>query len=80
MAVGIILLYVVIVVIRNILEPRLIGKQIGLHPLATLIAMFLGLKLAGILGMVAFLVALTVLISFKRGKEKRRSLRELRSN
>lgn len=70
LAAGIILLYVVIVVIRNILEPRLIGRQIGLHPLVTLIAMFLGLKLVGILGMIAFPVALTVLISLKRGKEK----------
>ena len=48
LAVGMLMLYIVITVIRNILEPKIVGKQIGLHPLATLIFMFLGLKVLGI--------------------------------
>ncbi len=39
---GLLILYVVITAIRNILEPKIVGKQIGLHPLATLISMFVG--------------------------------------
>lgn len=31
LAAGILILYVVITVIRNILEPKIVGKQIGLH-------------------------------------------------
>lgn len=66
LAVGILVLYLIITVVRNIMEPRLVGKQIGLHPLVTLMSMFLGLKLVGLAGMVLFPVGLTVLLGFKR--------------
>lgn len=66
MAVGMVVLYIVITVIRNTIEPRLVGMQIGLHPLATLISMYLGLKLIGIIGMILFPVTLAVLINMKR--------------
>lgn len=68
LAVGILVLYLIITVIRNIVEPKLVGKQIGLHPLATLMAMFLGLKLIGIAGMVLFPVALTIVLGLKKTK------------
>ncbi|MCI5648434.1 MAG: sporulation integral membrane protein YtvI [Fusicatenibacter sp.] len=67
LAIGILVLYLIITVIRNILEPHLVGRQIGLHPLATLLAMYLGLKAAGIVGIIAFPVGLTVLLSLKQG-------------
>lgn len=64
--IGMAMLYVVIAAVRNTLEPRLVGKQIGLHPLATLIAMYMGLKLIGVLGMFIFPVTLAVVISMKK--------------
>lgn len=67
-AVGILVLYLVITVIRNILEPRIVGKQIGIHPLATLVAMILGLRLLGIIGMILFPVSLSVFMSFKKNE------------
>jgi len=57
---GLLIIYVVITVIRNILEPRIIGKRIGLHPLVTLIFMYLGLHVMGIIGM--FVFPLTVIL------------------
>lgn len=66
LAVGILILYVVITIIRNTVEPRIVGKQIGLHPLATLITMFLGLKLFGIIGMIVVPVSLAVLINLEK--------------
>lgn len=60
MAIGILVLYLVITGIRNTLEPKIVGKQIGLHPLATLAAMLLGLRLFGLVGMFAFPITLTV--------------------
>lgn len=65
-AFGMLLLYIVITVIRNIVEPKLVGKQIGLHPLATLIGMFVGLQLFGILGMFIIPVTMSILVQFKR--------------
>ncbi|MBQ7918932.1 MAG: sporulation integral membrane protein YtvI [Lachnospiraceae bacterium] len=66
MAVGMVLLYLVITIIRNTLEPRVVGKQIGLHPLATLIALYVGLKVLGIIGMFLFPVTLAVLVNMEK--------------
>jgi sporulation integral membrane protein YtvI len=51
---GILLLYAVITIVRNILEPRIIGKRIELHPLVTLIMMYLGLRVLGVVGVFLF--------------------------
>ncbi len=61
MAVGTILLYLVITVARNFLEPKIIGEQMGLHPLITLIALFCGLRLFGIIGMFGLPIALMII-------------------
>lgn len=41
------------ILIRQVLEPRIVGKHLGLYPLATMAAMFAGYRLAGVLGLVA---------------------------
>lgn len=66
LAVGILILYIVITVIRNIVEPKLVGKQIGLHPIATLAAMFVGLKILGFVGMIGFPVTLAIVVNLKK--------------
>ena len=66
MGIGILMVYLIITIIRNILEPKLVGKQIGLHPLATLISLYVGLKVAGIIGMFGFPVTLAILSSMIR--------------
>lgn len=66
LALGILLLYLIILVVRNMAEPRIVGKQIGLHPLATLASMFLGYKLLGLLGLIGFPVSLAVIFSAKK--------------
>lgn len=43
--------YAGMTVVRQILEPRVVGKYIGLSPLATLAAMYLGLRLFGLAGL-----------------------------
>lgn len=48
------LVYAVIAVVRNILEPKIVGYHIRLYPLVTLISMFVGLKAFGAAGMVLF--------------------------
>ncbi len=69
LGIGILVLYLIITFIRNTAEPRLVGKQIGLHPLATLIFMYLGLKFLGFLGMFLFPVTLAVFVNMKQGKD-----------
>lgn len=47
---GLLILYGAVMIIRQIAEPKIIGNSIGLHPLATLAAVYLGIKFAGFLG------------------------------
>lgn len=51
LGIGLLALYLIITVIRNIIEPKFVGSSLGLHPLATLFTMLIGLKILGILGM-----------------------------
>ena len=70
-AVGLIIMYVIITIVRNFLEPKVIGNQVGLHPIITLLSMFCGLKLLGIIGLFGFPLTLIVLNDLiKRGKIK----------
>lgn len=61
---GIIALYAVITVIRNFAEPRIIGGQMGINPLFTLLAMFIGIKLFGVAGIFLLPVALIVTVKY----------------
>ena len=49
---GLIALYVFITVVRNTIEPRIVGHQIGLHPIITITAMYAGLRLFGFVGFI----------------------------
>lgn len=55
------ILYLIVTVVRNILEPKIVGDHIGLHPLITLTAIIVGLKSLGLLGMVAFPITILIL-------------------
>ncbi len=52
LGIGLLILYAVSSIIRQILEPKLIGEGLGLHPLLSLIAMYAGLRLFGVWGMI----------------------------
>ena len=59
--------------VRNIIEPKIVGKQVGLHPLATLIAMFVGTKLFGIVGLFLLPMSLAIAVSLLRERENERN-------
>lgn len=65
-AIGLIVTYLIIIIIRNALEPRIIGKQIGLHPLIMLIAIYVGLKLFGLVGLIGLPLTIIVLMALYR--------------
>ena len=52
--IGLIVLYAVISIVRQFVEPRVVGGVSGLHPLAALAAMYCGLKLFGVIGLFVF--------------------------
>ncbi len=50
LGVGLLILYVIIVVVRQFIEPRIVGENLGIHPLLTLAAFYLGYRLFGFAG------------------------------
>ena len=52
LGIGLLVLYAVSSVVRQILEPKLIGEGLGLHPLLSLVSMYAGLRLFGVWGMI----------------------------
>ena len=50
-AIGLAAIYLAAAITRSVLEPRLIGKQMGIDPLVTLVTLYLGYRLWGVLGM-----------------------------
>ena len=58
-AIGLIVIYVIITVIRQYIEPKIVGSSLGVHPIVTLAGLYFGLKLFGFMGM--FIIPLTVM-------------------
>ena len=52
LGIAIIMLFAIMSITRQFLEPRLVSKHIGTHPIFTLIAMYTGFKFIGILGLI----------------------------
>lgn len=50
LGIGLIILYGVITVIRQVLEPRLVAMNVGMHPVITLFGMYLGVQVFGFIG------------------------------
>ncbi len=72
MGVALIIIWIIVAVVRQIAEPKLIGKGIGLHPLATLASVYIGGKLAGFTGIVAgplIAVGIKALLPILMGKK-----------
>ncbi len=66
LGIGLSILYGVILITRQILEPKVLASSVGLDPLPTLIAMFVGLKLFGVLGLIIGPVSLVILSAIHR--------------
>ncbi len=60
MGIGVLVLYIFITVMRQFIEPKLVAGQLGLPPFVTIIGMYIGLKVFGIIGM--FIVPLTIIL------------------
>lgn len=66
MALGLSIIYILGIIIRQVMEPKVVGNQIGLHPLVTLIAMYIGLEIFGVVGMVIGPVSIIILKSLQK--------------
>lgn len=52
LAVALLVLYGIISLVRQLIQPKIVGDSIGIHPLETLISLYIGLKVLGVLGLI----------------------------
>ena len=68
LGIELLVIYGIVTVIRNYVEPKIVGTQLGLHPIITLVAMFVGLRLFGFWGLFGLPVGISFL--WKQKMEK----------
>jgi len=61
LAIAIFVLWAIMSIVRQFIEPRIVSKQIGIHPIFTLIAMYTGFKFMGVIGMLIGPIILIIL-------------------
>ncbi|MFR8104710.1 MAG: sporulation integral membrane protein YtvI [Clostridia bacterium] len=61
LGIAILVLWTIMSVVRQLMEPRIVGNHIGIHPIFTLLAMYTGFKFIGILGMFVGPIVLIIL-------------------
>ena len=54
-------LYIITLVIKQLLEPKIVSNKIGIHPIFTLLAMYTGFKFLGIIGLLLGPIILIIL-------------------
>lgn len=60
LGIGLLVIYAIISIIRQILEPKLVASQLGLPPFLTIMAMYIGTQLFGFIGL--FLLPITIML------------------
>lgn len=63
LGVAIIVLWIIMSIVRQFLEPKIVSGKIGIHPIFTLIAMYTGFKVIGVMGMLVGPIVLIILKS-----------------
>ncbi|MDF2511938.1 MAG: putative rane protein [Herbinix sp.] len=62
LGIGMLILYIIITAVRQTVEPKIVGQQIGLHPILTLLLMYVGAQLMGVLGLFILPILATLLV------------------
>ena len=65
-AIGLVVIYLVCQVVKQLLQPKMVGDSIGLNPLGTLAFMFIGYRLYGVIGMIIGVPVGMVLVNMNR--------------
>ncbi len=72
--VSLLIIQALVFVVRQLAEPKVISKQIGVHPILTLISIYIGLKFFGIMGVifapVITLLAVNLYVSYRENADR----------
>lgn len=69
-AIGLLVVYMIIVITKNIMEPKLIAKNLGVTPVVSLVGMYLGMKIMGLMGLIIVPTLLMVIIQVVKVKQQ----------
>lgn len=62
------ILYLIITIVRNFAEPKIVGSKMGINPLFILFTMFLGIKIFGFAGLIILPVTFIVVIKYYKNE------------
>lgn len=65
-ALGLLITYGIVTVVRNFIEPKIIGDQLGLNPVVSVASIYLGYRLFGVFGMILMPIAVQIVISLHK--------------
>ena len=51
LGISLLILYVIVLIVHQLIEPKIVSKSLGIHPIFTLISMYTGFKLIGLIGL-----------------------------
>ncbi len=66
MGVGLVIIYLAVILMRQFIEPKIVSQNIGIHPLTTLMAMYVGFRIFSIGGMIVGPLVMVMLVSLYR--------------
>lgn len=66
LALGLGLLYLIITVVRHFVEPKIVGDQLGLPPILSLLCIYLGFVLFGVFGAILFPIIMNILLCLQK--------------
>ncbi|WP_353105976.1 sporulation integral membrane protein YtvI [Acetoanaerobium noterae] len=61
MGIGLLTVYLFVTIVRNILEPKIVGGQLGIHPVVAIVGMFVGANLLGVIGLFGVPITLSLI-------------------
>jgi len=70
-AIGLGIIYGVITITRQVMQPKILGDQMGAHPLASLMSIFIGFRIFGLLGLVIGPSLLMIFIAIYETKHEK---------
>ena len=62
LAFGLFILYIVITLVRQLLEPRVVGTSLGINPIVSIVSIYFGFKTLGVIGMIAMPMIVQIII------------------
>jgi sporulation integral membrane protein YtvI len=68
--VSLLIIYGIITVTRQVLQPKILGDQIGIHPLVSLMSIFIGFRLFGLLGLIIGPTLVMLLVAARQGEQE----------